>query len=133
MRLRKLIEAESSDKADIKAALGKIKEKVSKIIDAMRAGKIVSAAKAVVEYTDLWGAPFTEELQTAMLVIKSKEFLESWKLELAKQQKIYKELHPTTPPKPKEKPKHKDGEPPPKPKTPDHVGSKKPVGPEGSH
>lgn len=122
----------SSDKEKINDSLGKIKEKVSRIMDALRSGKMVSAAKAVVEYTDLWGAPFTEALQTAMLAIKDKEFLESWKLELAKQQKIWKELHPTTPPPPPKKKEKKKEPPPDKPKPPAHVGSKKPVGPEGS-
>lgn len=129
----KYLMCEASDKEDVKAALGKIKEKVTKIIAAIRDGHKTAAAKAVVEYTDLYGAPFTDELQTQMLVIKDKSFLDSWKEELAKQGAIYKELHPTTPPKPKAKPKHVNGKPPVKPKTPSHVGSKKPVGPEGSH
>jgi hypothetical protein len=101
--LRKyLIEGDASDKTDIKVALGKIKEKVKKIIAAIRDGFITTAAKAVVENTVLYGAPFTSELQTQMLVFDNKAFLESWREELSKQSAIYAELHPTTPPKPKD-------------------------------
>ena len=128
-----VIEGAASDKADIKVAMEKIKEKVAKIIAAMRAGDITTAAKAVVEYTYLWGAPFTTELATAMLVIKSKEFIDSWKIELAAQQEIFNKLHPTTPPTPKAPVAHKDSPAPKPPPVPAHVGSQKPVGPEGSH
>jgi len=104
-----LIEADASDKEKVKVALGDIKDKVDKIIAAIRDGFVTTAAKAVVKYSTLFGAPFTTELQTQMLVFKDKSFLESWREELAKQTAIYKELHPTTVPKPEVK---KDEKPP---------------------
>jgi hypothetical protein len=104
-----IIEAESDEK-DIEAAMSKIKDIVEKIISAIKDGYMTTAAKAVAKYTDIYGAPFTEELQTKMLPFKdNKQFVDSWRDELSKQTAIYKELHPTnrTPEPPK-----KDGKPP---------------------
>ena len=105
-----LREADAADKEKVKAALGDIKDKVGKIVAAIRDGFVTTAAKAVAKYSALLGAPFTSELQTQMLVFKdNKQFLDSWREELGKQAAIYKELHPTTPPKPEVK---KDEKPP---------------------
>jgi hypothetical protein len=104
-----LLEAEDQDKKKVKEALSKIKDIVEKIISAIKDGYMATAAKAVAKYTDIYGAPFTEELQTKMLPFKdNKQFVDSWRDELSKQTVIYKELHPTNrtpePPKKDEKP-----------------------------
>jgi len=96
-KVRKYLEeADAADKKKVQIAIGEIKDKVKKIIAAIRDGYVAAAAKAVAEYSIVLGSPFTTELQTQMLVFKdNKQFLDSWREELAKQTAIYKELHPT--------------------------------------
>jgi hypothetical protein len=134
MRYNKFIITED-DKAKIQIALSEIKDKVSKIISAIKAGSMTTAAKAVVELTERYGAPFTDELQTQMLVFsKNKDFLDQWRNELSAQQEIWNKLNPT----PKQvqaksksqEPKKKDKPEPPKPKSGDKQGTvDKPEGP----
>jgi len=96
MLISKYLISEESDKKKVQIALGEIKDKVKKIIAAIRDGYVTAAAKAVAEYTIVLGSPFATELQTQMLVFKeNKQFLDSWREELSKQAAIYKELHPT--------------------------------------
>ena len=134
MRYKKFVVTED-DKAKIQIALSDIKDKVSNIISAIKAGSIPIAAKAVVEFTERYGAPFTDELQTQMLVFsKNKDFLDQWRNELSAQQEIWNKLNPT----PKQvqaksksqEPKKKDKPEPPKPKSGDKQGTvDKPEGP----
>ena len=123
------------DKAKIQASLSEIKDKVAKIIGAIKSGDIPDAAKAVVELTERYGAPFTDEMDKQMLIFKDKDFLDHWRDEIANQQQIYNKLNPT-PAQAQAKSKsqapkaRKDKPAPPKPKSDAKQGTvDKPIGP----
>jgi hypothetical protein len=139
MRLSEYLISED-DQEKIKIGLEEIKKKVEKIIGAIKSGSLSTAAKAVVELTERYGAPFTDEMDKHMLIFsKDKDFMDHWRDELSNQQQIWNKMNPTPAqaqaksksqePKAKEKP----SAPPAKPKGDKQGTVDKPKGPTGSH